>query len=241
MAERFSASVASRHMKCSASADLEAAIPHWVAPEEDPSADNAANRGTALHERFAEVMALTRNDAENFSAAVSYVTEVKKLRRFKQLIEVGEKVTWLAHSTPMTTADLVLYVQDEMHVIDLKTGRIPVEVVGNEQLMYYALTYGHYAPKAKGVHLHIVQPWADNMESWYVTTQELMQFRDDALKAEALIHLGSSTFSPGDHCLFCAANPRGRGAKGHPYCPAVMDLYYPQVLDEEAVLDLEEL
>lgn len=36
------------------------------------------------------------------------------------------------------------------------------------------------------------------------------------------------TFSPGDHCKFCPANPHGRGAKGKPYCPAMMGLLYPQ-------------
>ena len=56
---------------------------------------------------------------------------------------------WLP-SKPGTTADLVLYVADEIHVIDLKTGKIPVLVYDNQQLLFYAATYGHLAPKAKG-------------------------------------------------------------------------------------------
>ena len=58
MIERFSASVASRHIQCRGSANLEAAIPNWVPPEVDDTADNAANRGTIMHEMFAGIMSL---------------------------------------------------------------------------------------------------------------------------------------------------------------------------------------
>lgn len=238
MPERFSASVANRHMSCHASADLANAIPHWVPPVEDPDANTAANRGTRLHEIFAELMTLPRKDAKNFAAALDYVAEVKQGRRFKQLVETEMEVSWL-DSKPRTTADLVLYVKDEIHVLDLKTGGIPVEVVENDQLMYYAVTYGHLAPKAKGVNVHIVQPWADNMECWFATSSRLAQFVVDARQAERAIHNGSTDFLPGDHCTFCAANPRGRGAKGRPFCPALMEMYYPMIVDEDAILNEE--
>jgi Protein of unknown function (DUF2800) len=73
-----------------------------------------------------------------------------------------------------------------------------------------------------------VQPWADNIETWFADTARLQQFMADAQVAEAHILGGSTTFSPGDHCKFCPANPHGRGAKGKPYCPAMMGLLYPQ-------------
>jgi hypothetical protein len=61
----------------------------------------------------------------------------------------------------------------------------------------------------------------------------------DAMVAEKKIQAGSTTFSPGDHCMFCEANPHGRGAKGKPYCPAMMSLLYPQeTVDREAMLDM---
>ena len=85
--ERFSASVASRHMSCHASANLELAIPNWTPPEVDPSADNAANRGTEMHRMFAEVMSLNVKDATMMAEAIAYVAEVRSRRRFKTLIE----------------------------------------------------------------------------------------------------------------------------------------------------------
>lgn len=227
MSERFSASVAAKHMSCHASANLELAIPHWTPPVEDPDVDNAANRGTQMHEMFAGIMGLPTADARRMAEAISYVAEIRARRRFKLLIEQVVQATWLT-SGPVTCADLVMYVADEIHVFDLKTGKIPVSVMENEQLMFYAVSYGALAPKAAGVHLHIVQPWADNIESWFADADRLRLFKADALAAEAHILAGSTQFSPGDHCKFCPANPHGRGAKGKPYCPAMMSLLYPQ-------------
>lgn len=233
--ERLSASNASKHMNCHASANLEVAIPGFVRPTVDPTANNAANRGTLMHDNFAQLMTLPVSDVKNFSAALSYVADVRSRRRFQVLIEQEMQVDWLT-SKPKTTADLVLYTQDEMHIIDWKTGKIPVEVMGNYQMLYYAATYGYLAPKAKGVTLHIVQPWADNMNEWFASAAMIAQFMQEAQATEVDILNGSIAFQPGDHCTFCSANPRSRGAKGKPSCPVLMDMYYPTVVDEAAIL-----
>jgi hypothetical protein len=238
MPERFSASVAGRHIACNASANLDLAIPHWTPPIEDPDADNAANRGTEMHRIFAEAVTLPNTDTRCMAEALAYVSDIRTRRRFKVLSEQVVTAEWLS-TTPPTCADLVLYVQDEMHIFDLKTGRIPVEAQDNNQLLFYAATYGPLAPKAEGVHLHIVQPWANNIETWFATTARLQQFMLQAKRAEKRIQAGSVAFSPGDHCLFCEANPHGRGAKGRPYCPAMMQMLYPQQpVDVEAMLDM---
>lgn len=238
MASTFSASQASKFMSCHASANLELAIPNWTPPVVDPNANNAANRGTHMHELFAATMLLPTRDAAMMAKAIEYVAGVRSRRRFKVLIEESTQATWLA-TKPYTTADLVLYVADELHVFDLKTGKIPVSAVDNQQLLFYAATYASVAPKAKEVHLHIVQPWADVMEEWVVSATDLGQWMQAALATEAAIQAGSTTFGPGDHCQFCPANPQGRGAKGRPYCPTLMQLYYPQVsVDEKAMLDM---
>lgn len=237
MTERFSASVAARIMACPASANLEKAILGWVAPVEDRTADNAANRGTNMHEIFAQVMSLPNADMQQLIRAMIYIAELRKTRRFKVLVEQSVKATWL-HSQPDTQVDLVLYTQDEIHVIDLKTGKILVEVIDNAQLLYYAACFAHLAPKAKGVTLHVAQPWADNMESWYVDTNTLRQFIADAQAAEARVLAGDLTFGPSDHCKFCAAYPHSRGAKGTPMCPATMQILYPSKVDEDEILAL---
>jgi RecB family exonuclease len=130
----------------------------------------------------------------------------------------------------------VLYVQNQIEVVDYKFGKIKVEVDDNEQLKYYALSFAPLAPKAKGVTVHIVQPFVDNIESVFLTADDLDTFRQQSVDHEKQILAGDVTFGPSDHCKFCPANPHGRGIKGKPYCPALMQLYYPQVLDVDDAL-----
>jgi predicted Rdx family selenoprotein len=222
-------------MNCHGSANLDLAIPNWVPPERDETADNAANRGTRMHEMFAEIMCLSAKDAAMMAKAIDYVAAWRGRRRFRVLIEESVQATWLVRA-PWTTADLVLHVQDELHIFDLKTGTIPVSAVENDQLLYYAMTYGPLAPKAKGVYLHIVQPWASNIEVWFADAARLAVFKAEALATERAILAGDTTLVPGDHCQFCPANPHGRGARGKPACPAMLQLLYPRVaVDEDAM------
>jgi len=227
VAERFSASQASKFMACPGAGNLELAIPNWVPPVDDRTADTAANRGTNMHNMFAQIMTLSTKDIAMMALALEYVANVRKTRKFQVLIEEPVHAEWLS-TRPGTTADLVLYVADEIHVFDLKTGVTPVSAWENAQLLYYALCYGGLAPKAKGVHLHIVQPWADNMESWFASAARLQEFRDEAQRTELKLLSGDTTLVPGDHCTFCPANPHGRGLRGRPYCPAMMSVFYPQ-------------
>jgi len=237
MTERFSASVAGRQMACHASANLELAIPGWTPPVDDRLVDNAANRGTAMHEIFAMIMERPTSDVKAFAEAITYVAGIRNRRRFKVLVEHGLEVWWLK-GRPWTTADLVLYVEDEIHVLDLKTGRIEVDVYDNHQLLFYGATYAPLAPKAKGVHLHIVQPWAQGNSHYFAYTSEIQAFMLEAQEAEAKINAGDLSFAPGDHCMFCPAYPHSRGAKSTPLCPVTMQLLYPRVCDEDEILAL---
>lgn len=237
MTMRLSASNAGRLMACPASGNLDVAILGWVEPIRDESV-GAKAIGTLYHEYFANIARLPARDIYYLAQALQYVANIRSQRRFKVMVEQTVKATWL-QTSPTTTADLVLYTQDEIHVLDLKTGKIPVEVHENEQLLYYAACYGELAPKAKGVTVHIVQPWANNMKSWHVTATRLGQFMDDARAAEQKLLAKDTTFGPSDHCKFCPANPHSRGDKGRPLCPTMLQMLYPQHVDEDAILDLE--
>lgn len=237
MAERFSASYATRHLNCHASANLKAAIPGYEDPPDDGRI-KASVLGTEMH-RFMELaQAYSPAEVLALARAMEYVAELRKRRRFKMRLEAQGQGWWLV-GKPNTTADVLLYVSDEIHVIDYKFGRVPVEVDGNDQGKYYSLAFLPMAPRAKGVHFHIVQPLVDNIESTFFTRAELEQFKADTIAAQDAILNGSVKFSPGDHCQFCPANPHSRGAKGSVYCPAMLQvLYPPPPLDEDAILDL---
>lgn len=241
MTERFSASAAPRLMQCAASGNLDTTIPGWVPPVVDHSA-GAKGKGTELHKVLESAMQFGARDLTHIVAALEYVDGIRSRRRFKVLTEHTMTADWLGvPDAPKTTVDLILYVQDEIHVIDYKTGRIPVNVFENEQLMYYATCAAMtLAPQAKGVHLHIVQPWAGNGagESWFCDSNRLNKFIIDARAAHQRVVNKASQFKPGDHCTFCPANPQSRGDKGRPFCPAMMQLLYPSVVEEDEILGL---
>lgn len=234
MAERLSASAASKHLGCHASANLELAIPGYQPPPR--GGDTAASvKGTDIHELLEKAGAYTPKEMLGIAQAMAYVAELRQTRRFKMLREAKGSGWWLK-SEPPTTSDVVLHVADELHIVDYKFGKIPVSVDDNDQGKYYALAFLPLSPKAKGVWFHIVQPFADNIEKVFFTLAELEKFRLDTIAAESAIQAGDTTFTPGDHCQFCPANPHTRGAKGSMLCPAMVQLLYPRPpLDEDAI------
>src|SRR6478735_7358191 len=149
--ERFSASVAEKHVSCHASAHLELAIPGLQLPVEDRTIANAANKGTLMHAFMEQINGmLTPKELRGLAQAIEYIADLRKQRRFTMHLELKGEGWWLSQK-PSTTADVVLHVSDEIHVVDYKFGKIPVEVDANAQLMYYGLSFMPLAPKAKGV------------------------------------------------------------------------------------------
>lgn len=221
-------------MACHASAHLELAIPNWTPPVVDHMA-GAKGKGTTMHQLLEPLWSLAAKDMQYVAKVIEYVATVRAQRRWNVLIEEKVVADWLP-SAPTTTADLVFYVADELHVIDFKWGKIPVEVVDNKQLLHYARSYAHLAPRAKGVTVHIVQPYAGVFEDWFIDTATLFAFEQAAIAADAAIQAGSVTFGPSDACMFCPAYPHSRGDKGKPLCPATMALLYPPIIDEDEIL-----
>ena len=86
-----------------------------------------------MHEMFADVMTLSTKDIVMMARALEYVAEVRSTRKFQVLIETTGQGD-VAGASAETTGGPGAVHADEIHVIDLKTGMIPVEVVDNEQL-----------------------------------------------------------------------------------------------------------
>lgn len=227
--ERFSASRAERLMSCTASSNLEKMIPGFIAPPRDQSTA-AATKGTELHETLEKLGNLSPADLRGMALIANYMADLRSQRRFKTLTEHSVIAKWLP-SQPRTTVDWVLYLKDELHIVDYKMGAIPVEPYMNKQLMFYAASLLELAPKATEVNLHILQPLAKPhpiMESWVCSSNDLNQFMEEAIATDGIITSGKGlTFVPSDACTFCPANPHGRGLKGTPACPAMLELLYP--------------
>lgn len=238
--QKFSASQAEKFIACHASANLEVAIPGFVLPQDDAGREpmipdnlgyivemlekvstdtgssRAASRGTMLHACVATLMAefMTAGKFDQLTQLFVALNNVLQTRRFKILIEVREMLDWLAEPVG-TTADLVTYTSDELHVWDWKFGSMPVSVA-SLQLKIYALAFLHLAPKAKGVTVHILQP--GNYAEAYFSVDQLLAAKDLVIKHEAEVIAGDLSFNTGKQCEFCPASPFTRGAKGNLTC-----------------------
>lgn len=238
--KKFSASQAERFIACHASADLEKAIPGFTLPEDDEEREpvipdnigyivdmidkvstdtgssKAASRGTLLHACVATLMAEYKTAGQWAALTalfVSLATWMQK-RRFKILIEETGWMDWLQSPAP-TTADIVMYTSDELHIWDWKFGSMPVNVAAL-QLKIYALVFLHLAPKAKGAWVHVLQP--GNYAEVYFSRDQLEAARDLVIKHEAEVIAGDLSFNTGKQCEFCPASPYTRGAKGNISC-----------------------
>jgi CRISPR/Cas system-associated exonuclease Cas4 (RecB family) len=205
---RLSASRAERFMTCPGSVYLESQIP------EEPSGEAAAI-GTAIHE-LAEAMlrgdALVQADypGEHWNMAKAYVQFIDELveNPRKKLIEVNvDDGLKTLHAALGGTADAVLVEGNNLHVIDLKTGRVPVNAQDNKQLLTYAVGVMRKfnAPADITCTMHIFQPMVGHSQ-WNVSGERLIQHAEE-LKAAAtlaLTHDAPTNPSP-DACKYCRA------------------------------------
>ncbi|QQO39301.1 Cas4 family exonuclease [Microbacterium phage CrunchyBoi] len=181
--------------------------------------------------------------AESMEYAADLIDEIEP-DSIKVLTELKVQAKWLV-TEPYTTTDLLITGilketgESVMHVIDLKAGDVEVSVINNEQLMYYAKTYG--ADNYTKVVLHILQ--RNGTDSWELPKSVLDAWVDKVQSSEAAILGGDLTLTAGSHCKFCPANPHTRGDKGTKACPVMMEVLYGARDKEQAdneVLEEEE-
>lgn len=161
--------------------------------------------------------------------------------RSKILAEIPMTAHWL-RTQPGTTPDVVILTSGAIEIIDWKSGKIPVEALDNDQLLFYAacayeqwkLQWREWDSQLK-IRMSIVQP--GHASSWVITLGELLLWMDKARKAEQKILDKDLTLTIGKSCTYCPANPHGRGEKAAPYCPVMMQFLYPQFVDEVGIYE----
>lgn len=165
----YSASSLERLALCPPSARMGKDIP------DRPSKD--AERGTRIH-AIGEALLLggaipSIEADEEYDIAKAYAEYVWELAGHNGEICVEESfhdALSIYHPDLGGTGDAVVVHQRELHVVDLKSGRSPVKVTKNKQL----LTYGLGAVEKRGwqhfdkVHLHIFQPGNTEMVTYTI-------------------------------------------------------------------------
>ena len=158
---------------------------------------------------------LTWYDAEMQEAADGYcsfvmeqVAEARKLCSdplvcVEQTLDFSK---WVEHG--FGTGDCVIVADDLLHIVDFKYGvGVLVEATNNSQLMCYGLgaldTFGDLYD-IKRVRLSIYQPRRENVDTFELSTEDLLTWADEVLAPTAkLAYEGEGEFHAGDHCQFC--------------------------------------
>ena len=208
-------------MSCHASTDLETVLPGFTLPISDTP---ASTRGTNIHAILAAAIAFgTRQDLDDIIQMLSYVNDLWATRRFNILVEHKMTMAWMKDPS-WTTADVIMYLVDELHIIDHKTGGIAVQPDAPQLLSYGAAARALcLAPKAKGVWLHVNQAKGKNHVKYWVSNEELDAFVAEQQRHEEELLAGDLAFGPShDACKFCPANPMSRGARGTVLCPVAI-------------------
>jgi len=180
--------------------------------------------GPVLEHKYLEPLLEQSNSPKQIrflASALVYIAEILEENPDAEVFtEVKTKAAWLV-TKPSTTIDVLIRAGNRIWIIDLKAGTTPIEVVGNEQLLYYAACF---VKDETEINLVILQE--DNIGEWTINRSYLEAWMKQMQESEFAILDGDLTLNIGSHCTFCPANPRSRGDKGYPFCPAQLEHLY---------------
>ena len=256
----LSASASERWLKCPPSAKLCAQMEDQGSPY--------AQQGTDAHAlcQYLVEKALGRDtrdptedltwyDAEMQEAAEGYTAFVmEQVAQAKELCpdplvcveQTLDFSKWVEHG--FGTGDCVIVADDLLHIVDFKYG-VGVLVSasgedgnGNTQLMCYALgaldTFGDLYD-IRRIRLSIFQPRRDNVDTFEMTKDDLLNWADGTLAPIAkLAYVGEGEFCAGDHCTFCKVKAICRKRAEYNMELAAFDFADPPTLDEAEIAEI---
>ena len=138
------------------------------------------------------------------------------------------------------TGDCVIISDDVLTIIDFKYGSgVQVEAEHNPQMMCYALGAlelfdGIY--DIKNIEMTIFQPRKDNVSTYTVSKQELLDWAENTLRPTAeLAAKGEGDFKAGDHCRFCRVKATCRKRAEYNLSLAKYDFEMPAMLEDAEI------
>lgn len=141
---------------------------------------------------------------------VDYVRQRQKELDGKLLIEEKVAIEEISEDC-YGTADAIIISKNRLSVIDLKSGRYPVEPKNNTQLMIYGLgALARYGDENTTMELTIVQPRSFHIDgpirSWDISATDLVDWGYEILKeATDACMKEEPEYNAGEHCRFCNA------------------------------------
>lgn len=111
------------------------------------------------------------------------------------------------HENLFGTADAVVYHKDTktLTVYDYKNGFVPVPVVGNPQLMYYAVGASFSKREIDHIRLVVVQPnaFGTQIKECTLDAMDLFDWMDDLVQYARATDDPDAPRIPGEHCDYC--------------------------------------
>lgn len=216
---KFSASNSHRWLQCPASIQ--------VCQNYTNKSSQYAQEGTAMHllaetclteERMAsdylgdifEGIKMSEEHIDIVQEYLDYIAEIRNdLYELSFMIETRVQYTnWIPKG--FGTIDAAVVTEDEIHIIDLKTGRQQVNAENNTQAMLYALGLYQelgYPERLDSFAIHIVQPRLNHFDSWVIDIEALLSFAEEA-RLKAINALSEHPdFGPSEKaCQWCPAS-----------------------------------
>lgn len=203
---KFSASGAHRWTKCPASIRMEQGVTNYKSTAYADEGHKAHYFAACLLGSVGLTPAQLCDSAEMTTAVkvyIDYVQSIEGKLYIEQRVDYDNIV-----EGGFGTPDAIVINDSELHVIDLKYGKgMLVHASSNYQLILYAIgAMNTHKPDVKTVHMHICQPRMNNISTWIITMDELVEweqfFRQKAIEASD----PNAKFNPcEDACKFCKA------------------------------------
>lgn len=206
---KLSPSAASRWLNCPGSVKAVEGIPY--------QSSSYADEGSLAH-KIAESCLVNRVDpleykdtqmgqdmAGYIAEYVEYINTLSGLHSYEQKVDFS---AWVPGG--FGTVDALIVSKDTIHVVDLKYGKgVQVYAEKNPQLMLYALgafSEVEMLQEVKQVTLHIVQPRLDHIDTWTISTKDLLAWGEWARERALLALEDDAPRIPGDaQCRWCRA------------------------------------
>lgn len=219
------------HSKLSASGSSRWLLCPGSITEDEPNLKQKENKaaaiGTACHE-IADASLVFNINADSFlgkqiggiiitkdivDIANKYIDYFWALYKPQNILGFEQRVSYEKY-VPEGFGTLDAYILDKKnklcHVIDLKSGRIGVEVTDNSQLQLYAIGLIDFLKlnKTYSFKLHIVQPVINNFSEWDISFEDLIKFAKFAKKmAKEALSDNPRRIAGDKQCNYCPNNP----------------------------------